>query len=79
MKVYSPWTDKEVNELKRRQALKTVRPYRCEFCNEVLTPTEFGFVCENPDCDFMQNWALKDDFKLGEVPKNENSNSGGCA
>lgn len=79
MKVYSPWTDKEVNELKRRQNMKDVRPYKCEFCNETLVPTEFGFICGNPDCDFMQNWALQEDFKLGEVPKNENHDSRRCA
>jgi hypothetical protein len=75
MKVYCPWTDKEVNDLKKRQNMKKVRPYRCEMCNEILIPTEFGFVCSNPDCDFMQNWALAIDFEDKKDDKNENSNN----
>jgi hypothetical protein len=55
--------------------MKKVRPYRCEMCNEILIPTEFGFVCSNPDCDFMQNWALAIDFEDKKDDKNENSNN----
>jgi hypothetical protein len=73
MKVYSPWTEKEVNHLKKRQK---VRPYRCEFCNEVLIPTEFGFICSNPDCDFMQNWVLSSDLEeVKDGKQNENSDN----
>jgi len=73
MKVYSPWTDEEIKNLKKRQANKTLHPYTCADCGEVLVPTEFGFVCPSQYCDYMQNWAFDSDTERRNNGKDINS------
>ena len=63
MKVYSPWTADEVRNLNFRQ--KVFHPYTCEDCGAVLIAEEFGWICSNPYCDYMQNWALDFDLERG--------------
>lgn len=62
MQVFCPWTDKEVKVLKRRFN-KDLLHYACEECKTELIPTEFGLICPNQYCDFMQSWVDENDLK----------------
>jgi len=56
----APWTDEQVENLKKRQANNMMHQYTC-VCdgNIALIPTKEGWVC--PECDYTQKWCHKSD------------------
>lgn len=53
-----PWSDAQVENLKKRQLIKQLHPYTCT-CGETLTPTTNGWTC--PGCDYTQLWDYECD------------------
>lgn len=65
MKIYAPWTQKEVDALNRYQKSGVMHPFTCseEHGKEaVLEATIDGWICPIPLCYYTQNWAF--DFML---------------
>jgi len=57
-KEFTPWSKKQVEALKRRQAKNYMQPYTCD-CGRKLVPTKEGWRC--PKCQYVQWWAFADD------------------
>jgi hypothetical protein len=62
----SPWTPQEVDNIDAWQECPYVHPYTCP-CDHpetrdhvLLTPTETGLVCSEPDCEYEQSWVHLD-------------------
>lgn len=62
-KIYEPWTEEEVENLKQRQQRKDLHPYTCGRCTSLLVPTTEGWICPTTNCDYRQHWAHKIDVK----------------
>lgn len=62
MKVFSPWTTEEVENLNMRQKLTGIHPYTCK-CGKILVATITGWTCPNLECDYHQNWAHDSDLE----------------
>lgn len=65
MKIYAPWTEREVKALNKYQEARIMHPFTCgeEHLSEaVLVATEDGWICPVPLCYYTQNWAW--DFML---------------
>ena len=66
MQVFCPWTDEEVKVLNIKQNDKNVSHYKCEICGNELIATEFGLICPDRYCDFMQSWFESTDIEGDE-------------
>lgn len=60
--IVAPWTDRQVEALNTWQRERPVHPFTCGKRDDhesegVLTATREGWVCEEPDCDYAQDWA----------------------
>jgi len=53
-KITAPWTEEQVEALKKHQANLQIHPYTCD-CGEILVPTTEGWACGK--CPYRQNWA----------------------
>lgn len=59
--INAPWTDKQVENLKKWQECGHVHPFTCggktngQDCICDLVPTKDGWIC--PICPYKQNWA----------------------
>lgn len=61
-KTYAPWSDKQVENLQRRQNAETLHQYTCGYHGTApLVPTNSGWVCPVDNCDYEQDWALWQD------------------
>jgi rRNA maturation protein Nop10 len=56
-KIKTPWTDDEVECLKRWQSCPLIHKFTCraDNCRQELVPTNDGWVC--PECGRKQDWA----------------------
>jgi hypothetical protein len=69
MRIFPPWSDKDIAALKRWQQAETVHPFTCIEAHQselqrILVPTKDGWIC--PTCSYTQNWAHA--FMLHEPP-----------
>ena len=62
-RINSPWTGDEVKNLKKRQNVKTLHPYTCGDCGEILEVTSSGLMCSTDGCYYMQTWAHENDLQ----------------
>jgi len=53
---YPPWTDDEVESLKKFQEKGYFHPFTCS-CGKNLVPTSAGWVCS--DDTYIQDWAYR--------------------
>jgi hypothetical protein len=54
----APWTDEQVERLFQRQQSNMLHPYTCVTHSfHALTPTNAGWVCDIPECEYTQDWA----------------------
>lgn len=58
-KITAPWTEEQVEALKKHQANLQIHPYTCD-CGQILTPTTEGWACGK--CSYRQNWAHDPSF-----------------
>lgn len=64
MRIFSPWTPEEVDNLNARQKLTMMHPYTCSECGSDLVAKFNGWHCPNLECDSKpQNWALRADVE----------------
>lgn len=63
MKMYSPWTEEEVQRLNERQWKMYLHPYTCGNCGETLEAKITGWYCPVPGCGYYQNWAHQADVE----------------
>ena len=54
-KVYTPWTNEQVEALKKWQENDEMHPYTCR-CGESLTPYNSGWKCDYCH-NYKQNWC----------------------
>ena len=69
----APWSDEQVEALRKRQAAESLHPYTCGNDHPgagegVLVPTPAGWICPEPDCVYRQDWALASDLEPQEYP-----------
>jgi hypothetical protein len=54
--VRAPWTDEQVDKLRKWQENDSIHPYTC-ICGESLMPHNNGWICEY--CGHVQDWCWK--------------------
>lgn len=75
-KIFSPWSQDEVENLNKRQNLPMLHPYTCGKCGRNLIAHISGWRCSVISCDYKQNWALEQDvsgftLKISDVLKSD--------
>ena len=64
VRIFSPWTQQEVENLNARQKLTIMHPYTCAKCGTELVAKFNGWHCPNVECNSeIQNWALRADVE----------------
>ena len=73
MKVWSPWTKEQIDQLNAFQTFGTFHPFTCPEQHEgeepeiKLVALAGGWVCPDQDCDYTQDWAWEAMFKPESV------------
>jgi hypothetical protein len=54
--ITAPWSLQQQVALKAHQRNNLTHPYTCKD-GHMLDPSVAGWVCSQPGCDYVQNWA----------------------